>query len=220
MEIKAIKREGERERKASKRELRITSFESASVLCYDRIMLQWNVKKEVIIHLVSTIVVFALICLVKGYITIPTLLPFVIGGAIAMYLPDIDHLIYALYLRPQELTSQRVAQKLAGRNFSDLFTLLYATRDERRELIFHNIFFQLLFIVFAFLVVTSSGSILGRGIVLSFMLHLFVDQLVDLAGYGTFSRWEKTNMVLVPTSQQKLYVYAQAIPILLLGFVF
>ncbi len=183
-------------------------------------MLQWNFKKEIFVHVLSTVILFAVIVLLRGYFLPQLLIPFVVGGLVAMFLPDVDHFIYALYLRPNELTSQRVAQKLSGRNFKDVVSLLYSTRDERRELIFHTIFFQLLFVVFAFLIVTSSGSFLGRGIVISFLLHLFVDQLVDLAGYGTFSRWEKTNFILVPSSQQKLYVYAQAAPILLLGLIF
>jgi hypothetical protein len=183
-------------------------------------MLQWNFRKEIVVHVVSTVILLTLIVLLRGYLLPQLLIPFVVGGLVAMFLPDVDHFIYALYLRPNELTSQRVAQKLAGKNFGDVFSLLYSTRDERRELIFHTIFFQLLFIVFAFLIVTSSGSILGRGIVISFLLHLFIDQLVDLAGYGTFSRWEKSNMTLIPTQQQKLYVYAQVVPILLLGFIF
>jgi hypothetical protein len=70
---------------------------------------------------------------------------------------------------------------MAGnRNYWGMIKLLFDTRGERRKLIFHSAFFQVIFVVLSFLVITSSGSLFGMGLVLAFFLHLLVDQFVDL----------------------------------------
>lgn len=104
-------------------------------------------------------------------------------------LPDIDHLIYIYFFGPQEITSQRVSQKLARRDIWGTLTLLADTRSERNRLVFHTVLFQIIFLALAFLVVTSSGSIFGRGLVLAFSLHLLVDQIVDIMETGGLDNW-------------------------------
>lgn len=105
---------------------------------------------------------------------------FWLGGIVGTFLPDTDHLIYVYFLRPQELTSQRTARMAGNRNYWGMIKLLFDTRGERRKLIFHSAFFQVIFVVLSFLVITSSGSLFGMGLVLAFFLHLLVDQFVDL----------------------------------------
>lgn len=118
--------------------------------------------------------------------------PFWIGGIVGNFLPDLDHLIYAYFLRPHELTSQRVGYLVGQRRLIDGLRLLAVTRSERTKLIFHTAGFQLIFLVLTFLVVTSSGSLLGRGVVLAFFLHLLVDQAIDFmegADRNWFGGW-------------------------------
>ncbi len=95
-------------------------------------------------------------------------------------LPDLDHILYVYLLRPQEYVSQRFNHMIGQRDLWGSLSLLAETRNERTKLIFHTALFQVIFLVFAFLVVTSSGSVLGRGIVLAVVLHLIVDEVVDL----------------------------------------
>jgi hypothetical protein len=179
----------------------------------------WTLKKEISIHVGVTILFFAPFMLMHtlwGYF----LLLFLLGVLVGIFLPDIDHLIYTLFLKPNEITSQRVRAKIASKSFASAIELLYSTRDERRSLIFHNFYFQCLFVVFAFLVVTSSASFFGRGLVLSFLLSLVIDQVVDLYTTSSLSRWLRGLPMSLTSQQLKLYVLVQGLLVFVFGYLF
>jgi hypothetical protein len=142
-----------------------------------------------------------------------------VGGIVGNFLVDIDHLIYVYFLRPHELTSQRVNYMLGKRNLGSTLNLLAETREERKDLIFHTIFFQLIFLVLTFLVVTSTGSILGRGIVLAFSLHLLVDQAVDLMETGNLNIWLKYLPIRLEEDRHKVYWIVVLLVLLFFGFI-
>lgn len=146
-------------------------------------------KREVFLHFSFWFSFFVFITLIRHYFNL-SYWPFWVGGIIGTVLPDIDHILY-LYLRPQELTTQRLGFLIDRGEVKRVLTLLYETRGERKNLIFHTAFFQLIFLVLTFWVLTSSGSILGKGLVLAFSLHLLVDQIVDLTEMGSFDNWLK-----------------------------
>lgn len=136
-------------------------------------------KKEITIHLTALFVVFVLIAIFKKWLSLD-FWPFWVGGLIGTFLPDVDHLIYVYFLRPHELTSQRTARMFSNKDYWEMVKLLVETRKERNRLIFHSAFFQVIFVVLAFLIITSSGSVFGIGLVLAFYLHLLTDQFIDL----------------------------------------
>lgn len=180
----------------------------------------WNIRKEIFTHLLVTSLFIALVVLLRLFPWTQTSLSFVIGAAIGMFLPDIDHFIYALYLQPQDLSSMRLRQKLSVREFFGAILLLYAMRHEQKKLIFHSVFFQIIFVLFAFLVVTSSGSALGRGIVIAFLLHLLIDQLVDVKLGVFFERWFSLIKIPYDVLYRNIFLALQTGSILLLALVF
>ncbi|MEK7111690.1 MAG: hypothetical protein AAB875_00005, partial [Patescibacteria group bacterium] len=128
-------------------------------------------KKEIFIHLAVLVSLFIFISIARGYLSL-SYWPLWVGALFATLLPDLDHVLYVFFLRPQELTSQRVGYMMGKRDFWGSLELLAETRSERSKLIFHTATFQLIFIVLTFFVLTSSGSLFGRGLVLAFFLHL------------------------------------------------
>lgn len=96
-----------------------------------------------------------------------------------MVLPSLDHIVYVFFQRPYELTPQRVKALWDQKNYMGAISLLYQTRGERTNLIFHSSLFQIIFAILTFWVVSSSGSPLGRGVVLSFYLSLFLDEVTS-----------------------------------------
>ncbi|HEX6977208.1 MAG TPA: hypothetical protein VF185_02530 [Patescibacteria group bacterium] len=153
-------------------------------------------KKEILIHTISFILLFLLFSFLKGWISI-NYWPLWVGGLIGTILPDVDHIIYVYYLRPNELTSQRAIYMSQKGELLKTWQLLASTRSERRNLILHTTLFQIIFVILAFLVLTSSASLIGRGIVLAFLLHLTIDQIVDYQNMKTLSNWiYKLNLVL------------------------
>lgn len=134
-----------------------------------------------------------------------------------MVLPDIDHLIYVYFIKPTDLTSQRINYLVNKKSLSRSVELLYETRSERRGLIFHTIFFQAIFFVLTFWMLSSSGSYFGRGLVLSFILHLSVDQLMDLNDDKSLDNWFTNLPFKLDYKQSKKYWIISTAVILLIG---
>ena len=105
-------------------------------------------RREIFLHFAFWFSFFVFITLIRKYFNL-SYWPFWVGGIVGTLLPDIDHILY-LYLRPQELTSQRVGLLLDKREIKRTLSLLYETRTERRDLIFHTAFFQIIFLILTF----------------------------------------------------------------------
>lgn len=165
-------------------------------------------KKEARSHLLITLAWLGLITFLR-WSWHWNLILFWLGGTVGTFLIDIDHLLYALVIYPHELTSMRVKRLIDQRRFKDAFILVADTQDERTKLSFHNALFQLIFYVFCFFVLTSTGSQFGSGLVMAMALHLLRDELgLLLRGRDeTLRRWlfwqVKTE---ISFNQQKFFV--------------
>ena len=143
-------------------------------------------KKAILVRLTFLISLLILTSLVKHWLSL-AYWSYWVGGLIGMILPSLDHLIYVFVQRPNELTPQRVKYLWQQKNYMGAVTLLYQTRSERTNLIFHSKLFQIIFVILTFWVVSSSGNPLGRGIVLSCYLNLLLDEVSE--GYKRESKY-------------------------------
>ncbi len=168
-------------------------------------------------HLAYWFSFFIFISIIKRYFNFFGLW-FWIGGIFGTFLPDIDHLIYIFFVKPQELTSRRVSFYFANRELTKSLAVLYDTRGERTGLIFHTVLFQLIFLPFTFWIMSSSGSLFGRGLTLAFALHLSVDQIVDLVELGSFDNWLKTSPIKLDFAKSKIYWIVTFLLVLSFGF--
>jgi len=174
-------------------------------------------RRELFIHFSFWFSFFVLISLFKHFFAL-SYWPFWLGGAIGVLMPDLDHLIYIFFMNPQELTSQRVGFLWNRKEFKRLIELLYETRSERRGLIFHTIFFQAIFLILTFWIMSSSNSLFGKGLVLSFALHLSIDQLVDLTEMKNLSNWLKFLPISLNLRKSEIYWSAGMLLVLVMGF--
>lgn len=147
-------------------------------------------KRELFIHFSFWFFFFVFVAIFKHFFALPYW-SFWLGGIVGTLLPDIDHIIYFYFVAPTDLTSQRFNFLLQKKEIIRMITLLYETREERKNLIFHTAFFQVIFFIVTFWFLTSSGSLFGRGLVLAFSLHLAIDQLIDLTNLKSFDNWLK-----------------------------
>jgi hypothetical protein len=132
-------------------------------------------KKEVTNHLLVTLAWLGIITFLRWSWHWNLILLW-LGGFVGTFLLDTDHLLYTLIIYPQELTSMRVRRLLELRRFKEALVLLTDTQEERFKLVFHGALFQLTFFVFCFWVLTSTGSLLGAGLVMGMALHLLKDE--------------------------------------------
>ncbi len=175
-------------------------------------------KRELFIHFSFWFFLFVFVAIAKHYLALD-FWPFWVGGLIGVILPDIDHLIYVYFVKPTDLTSQRVNYLLNKKQLSRSIDLLYETRDERKGLVFHTIFFQLIFFTLTFWMFSSSNSLFGRGMTLSFLFHMSVDQLIDLNDIGSLDNWFTNLPFRFDLKQSRTYWIISTALVLLLGFV-
>ena len=133
--------------------------------------------------------------------------------------PDLDHLFYIYVLRPGETASQKVSSLISEKKVVQSWNVLTETRIKRPELIFHTAYFQIIFLVLALWVVTSSGNLFGRGLVLAFSLHLLVDQLIDRMELKNLNNWFAKILTLNDKEYRRWYLIANFAALLVLGFV-
>lgn len=174
-------------------------------------------KKEIFIHFAFLISFFIFISLAKGFVSL-SYWPFWLGGLIGTILPDVDHFIYIFFLRPYEYTSQRANYMLGKKDVLGTLRFLAETRYERTKIIFHTATFQIIFVVLSFWVLTSSGSIFGRGLVLAFLLHMLTDQIVDIMETGSLLNWFRDFPFEVDEKKTKSYWGIQVLMFLILAF--
>ncbi len=175
-------------------------------------------KRELFIHFSFWIFLFVLVAIVKHYFNL-NFWQFWVGGMVGVILPDIDHFIYVFFIKPTDLTSQRINYLLNKKQLSRSVELLYETRDERKGLAFHTIVFQLIFFALTFWMFSSSTSIFGRGMTLSFLFHMSVDQLIDLNDTGSLDNWFADLPFKFDLKQSRTYWIISTALVLLLGFV-
>jgi len=135
-------------------------------------------KRELFIHTSFLISFFILFSLLKGWLKF-SYWPFWLGGLIGSLLPLLDHLVYVFFLAPQELSSQRAIYLIRNKNFTGALRLLIETRQERTNLIFHSNTFLAVISILTFWILSSSGSLIGTGLVLGAVIYLLVDRALS-----------------------------------------
>lgn len=136
-------------------------------------------KKELRGHLFITLAWLTVVTLLRWHWDW-SLLFFWLGGLVGFLLLDLDHIIYALVLYPQELVSLRIQHFLKERRFRETAELIVETDKERTKLAFHNALFQVVFFVFCFFILTSTDNWFGKGLAMAMALHLLQDEMVCL----------------------------------------
>lgn len=91
-----------------------------------------------------------------------------VGWIIGYFLADFDHLYYIYVTNPHELTSQRIIQKFS-------WSLFQESKPERTNLILHNPTVLIILGIVGLWTVTSSGSLLAIGAIMSLNLCLVWD---------------------------------------------
>ena len=173
-------------------------------------------KKQIAVHFLFLAAFLLLISLLRNWLEF-TYINFWIGGIIGTILPDLDRLVYVYILRPGEDSSKKASALLSQGATAESLDMMVKI-EEDKELIFHTILFQVVFLVFAFFIVTSTGSLLGRGIVLAFLLHILIDQTVLLMEKGNFDSWFRKVSFQLDKEQKRFYYILNVLALLIFGF--
>lgn len=153
-------------------------------------------KKEATKHIILWSVYFVIILLINRLFSL-TYWQLYVGGLFGLALSYADSLLYVFVLKAHELTSQRVISLFKNKQYKEALVLLYDTNDERKDLMFHTVQFQIIFTVLTFWVITSSGNLFAVGLVLGYFLCLVM---------FNFNKFKRGELVLADRDSTKIYV--------------
>lgn len=175
-------------------------------------------KKDLATHFVFFVALFILFSVYRDWLDL-SFVPFWLGGIIGILLPYVDYLIYIYLLKPGELASQEVTSLISKKQLSNSWDVAMDKFSDRKGLLIHNATFQVLFLVFTIWIVTS-GSLIGMGLVLAFILHLILDQVTELMEKGNINSWFNNFPVNLDAEQKHWFLIANILVFLFLGFFF
>jgi len=175
-------------------------------------------KKVLATHFVFTLAFFILFSVYRNWLNI-SFVPLWWGAVLGMILPFTDYLIYVYVLKPKDTVSQKVVEAVSQKGITKASDMLMAKLADRKGLLMHNASFQFVFLIFAIWMVTS-GSLLGMGLVLAFMLHLVLDQIMDLVELKNIDDWFVGFPLNLDYNQKRWFVTANAVVFIFLGFFF
>jgi len=135
------------------------------------------IKKELTGHYLVTLVWLVVVSLWHWWGSwdltgLYRLVGFWLGALVGTMILDLDQVFYALAIYPEEKAKELWRQ----RRIKALLEYLAETSLQRVRLTFHNALFQVGFLVFSFWVLTSTGGLFIKGLVMAANLHLLKDE--------------------------------------------
>lgn len=130
------------------------------------------------------------------------------GGLIGFWLLDLDYLLDVFFLHGDEPTSQEVKTALRTRNWHQGWRLLLKTASDRKRLVLHSIIFEAIVAVLSIYVVTSSGGLFAKGLVLAFWWRMLFEQVKEFMKTGKMESWFWQIKEPVPSNLQAVFLTA------------
>ncbi len=132
-------------------------------------------RKELITHSLITFIYFTFISLFNFHLGF-SLLFLWFGALLGTFLLDLDHVLIALDKENKTWWAEKFRFLWQKRKYKEAIFHLAESHLEHSNLVFHSVLFQPVLLIIAFFVLTSTGSLLGSGLVMSMNLHLLKDE--------------------------------------------
>jgi len=169
------------------------------------------IKKELTTHYLVTLVWLIVVSLLRWRWNLE-LIWLWLGALVGTMILDLDQVFYALVIYPE----QKAREFWRQGKIKALLEYLAETYQERIKLPFHNAVFQFIFYVFSFWVLTSTGGLFGKGLVMVTNLHLLKDEFHLLLR----GREEELRRWLFWPIKKEVSFEEQKIFVVLMGLVF
>ncbi|MCL5090814.1 MAG: hypothetical protein M1514_02265 [Patescibacteria group bacterium] len=133
-------------------------------------------QSELLLHFLTTLIYFLLLTLGRGKFDL-SLVSLWLGAILGMFLLDLDRIIDAFWVHPEEAKIREIREIWERRGIWGVRGIWgKLQKDQQRHLIFHTVTFQVILLVLAFYILTAGGSLLGSALVMAINLHLLVDE--------------------------------------------
>ncbi len=116
-----------------------------------------------------------------------TIINIILGGAVGWFLPILDKIAYIYILHPEAQISQYLKWQLEKRQIKAFWETLKRRQGEINKLTTRGILFQIVWLVLAIFVVTSTTGGFGKAVVMGLGLRVLVSE---------WGEWWKNKEVL------------------------
>jgi len=108
-----------------------------------------------------------------------SLLWWLLGAVIGFMFVFLDRFFYSILSRPNEVMSLKLKELFVQKNLGEEVSLLLTERYNQKELVMRSFMFIVVWMVLAFLTMTSVTNFFARGFVLGIGTHLVFDLVFD-----------------------------------------
>ncbi|HLE48938.1 MAG TPA: hypothetical protein VI819_02830 [Patescibacteria group bacterium] len=169
-------------------------------------------------QLLVLIIIFGLATVLKRWYNLNYVLVW-LGALLGFYLPNIDYILYAFVIRPQNSLSLEIKSLIKNKKFLKIGDVA-KDLTQFEKLIFHTAYFQVIFLVLTFFVVSSSGSLFGKGLVYAASLKLLLEQIWEFRKNKNLSYWFSEMNLELSSDQTKAYLLSVGFALLLFILMF
>ncbi len=189
------------------------------------VRINFEMKDKISLHqiiLFGTLAVVVLGKLVTRNLALDLgILWWLLGAIIGFIFVFTDRFVYSFLMKPDEALGIRLRELFEGKQFSEGLMLLLNERHEQKELVMRSFLFVMVWLVLAFLAVTSIISPFGRGFMLGMGIHLVFDLLYDYFwNKERFELWFWQIKRVVSPEEKRWFVIIVSLVFTLLAFNF
>lgn len=118
-----------------------------------------------------------------------SLLSIWLGGLLGIGFVWVDRLAHVYFTKPHEQLSIQVRRLVSSRKYFDALRLIDQRKNEQRHLTARSLLFLMVWVVAAFYVLTSTGSVFASSMVMGVGLSVLVSMLVDWNNLAKLKSW-------------------------------
>lgn len=114
---------------------------------------------------------------------------FAVGAILGTFFLDLDYFLFAYITEPEHYFSKQLQKLISEKNISNVLNYIQTHKGEMGNLVLHSALFQGVLAALSFYVVSSSGNIFVKALVMTALLQSFYRQWVDYEKEKNLNDW-------------------------------
>jgi len=170
-------------------------------------------SKEGFNKFIGVVVLLIVLTLIKRWFSYPYALVW-LGVITGFYLPFVDNLFYAYVVRPEANISKNIRSLVSIRKIKQLVRYTNEVDGQQERSIIYSAYFQAVFLLLTYYILTSSGSLFGRGLVYGFSLRLLLEQVLQYMNTKELNKWFSEMSIVMDAHKTRVFLYANGLVLL------
>jgi len=114
---------------------------------------------------------------------------FLVGAFFGTFFLDLDYFLFAYITEPDHYFSKELKKLIGRKNIPDIVSYVDTHKAEMGDSVLHSALFQGILVILSFYVVSSTGNIFMKALVMTAMLQSFYRQFKEYEKKGNLDDW-------------------------------